>query len=141
MISKSVGHQKVIKIIRSSKNPEDAKNSLLKTKWKISKSSKLIKLVDNKSYKGLYSLSIDEVISILELRLEKLTALGINEIEIELKKLAELIIHYKKIINSKSELLNVISSDLQTIKDKFSFPRRTKIIDAILNYDIEETIH
>ena len=132
---------KVIKIIRSSKNPEDAKNSLLKTKWKISKSSKLIKLVDNKNYKGNYSLSSDQVVSILELRLQKLTALGINEIELELKKLSELIIMYKKIINSKNELLKVISSDLQTIKEKFSFPRRTKIIDAILNYDIEETIH
>ncbi len=132
---------KVIKIIRSSKNPDDAKNSLLKTKWKISKSSKLIKLVDNKNYKGTYNLSANQVDSILELRLQKLTALGINEIEQELKKLADLIIKYKKIINSKSELLKVISTDLQTIKEKFSFPRRTKIIDAILNYDIEETIH
>jgi len=132
---------KVIKIIRSSKNPDDAKNSLLKTKWKVSKSSKLIKLVDNKNYKGNYSLSSDQVISILELRLQKLTALGINEIEAELKKLADLIGKYKKIINSKNELLKVISGDLQTIKEKFSFPRRTKIIDAILNYDIEETIH
>ena len=132
---------KVIKIIRSSKNPDDAKNSLLKTKWKISKSSKLIKLVDNKNYKGTYNLTTNQVDSILELRLQKLTALGINEIEQELKKLADLIIKYKKIINSKSELLKVISTDLQTIKEKFSFPRRTKIIDAILNYDIEETIH
>ena len=132
---------KVIKIIRSSKNPEDAKNSLLNTKWKIIKSSKLIKLVDNKNYKGSYNLSLDQVVSILELRLQKLTALGINEIEIEIKKLAELIIKYKKIINSKKELLKVISADLQTIKEKFSFPRRSKIIDAILNYDIEETIH
>jgi len=132
---------KVIKIIRSSKNPDDAKNSLLKTKWKIVKSSKLIKLVDNKNYKGSYNLSTDQVVSILELRLQKLTALGINEIETELKKLADLIVKYKRIINSKSELLKVISSDLQTIKEKFSIPRRTKIIDTILNYDIEETIH
>jgi len=132
---------KVIKIIRSSKNPDDAKNSLLKTKWKIIKSSKLIKLVDNKNYKNSYNLSIEQVVSILELRLQKLTALGINEIELEIKKLAELIIKYKKIINSKNELLKVISTDLQNIKEKFSFPRRTKIIDAILNYDIEETIH
>ena len=132
---------KVIKIIRSSKNPEDAKNSLIKTKWKIIKSLKLLKLLDNKNYKGSYNLSIKQVVSILELRLQKLTALGINEIELEIKKLAELIIKYKKIINSKNELLKVISADLQMIKEKFSFPRRTKIIDAILNYDIEETIH
>ena len=131
---------KVIKIIRSSKNPDDAKNSLLKTNWKIVKSSKLIRLIDKKNYKNSYRLTSEQVVSILELRLQKLTALGINEIEIELKKLADLIIKYKKIINSKSELLKVISSDLQSIKEKFSFPRRTKIIDAILNYDIEETI-
>ncbi len=131
---------KVIKIIRSSKNPEEAKNSLLKTTWKINKASKLIKLVDSKNYKGNYALSKDQVTSILELRLQKLTAIGINEIEIEIKKLAEEISKYKKIINSKNELLNVISNDLKMIKDKFSVPRRTKIIDAVLNYDIEETI-
>ena len=131
---------KVIKIIRSSKNPEEAKNSLLKTTWKINQASKLIKLVDSKNYKGKYVLSKDQVISILELRLQKLTAIGINEIEIEIKKLAEEISKYKKIINSKNELLRVISNDLRTIKDKFSVPRRTKIIDAVLNYDIEETI-
>ena len=78
--------------------------------------------------------------SILELRLQKLTAIGINEIEIEIKKLAAEISKYKKIINSKNELLSVISNDLQMIKDKFSVPRRTQIIDAVLNYDIEETI-
>jgi DNA gyrase subunit A len=52
-----------------------------------------------------------------------------------------LISEYKKIINSKKELLKVISEELKTIKEKFAVPRRTKIIDAVLNYDIEETIH
>jgi DNA gyrase subunit A len=66
--------------------------------------------------------------------------LGINEIEVEIKKLADLIKGYKKIINSKKELLKVISEELKSIKEKFAVPRRTKIIDAILNYDIEETI-
>ncbi|MDA8858813.1 DNA gyrase subunit A [Candidatus Pelagibacter sp.] len=131
---------KIIKIIRSSKTPDDAKKSLLNTKWKINKSLKLISLVEDKKGKNLYSLSDPQVIAILELRLQKLTALGINEIEIEIKKLADLIKGYKKIINSKKELLNVISEELKTIKEKFAVPRRTKIIDAILNYDIEETI-
>merc|ERR1711966_196288 len=70
----------------------------------------------------------------------KLTALGINEIEIEIKKLSDLIVKYKKIISSKKELQKVISVELQNIKEKYSIPRRTKIIDAVLNYDIEETI-
>jgi len=131
---------KIIKIIRSSKTPDDAKKSLLSTKWKINKSLKLISLVEDKKGKNLYSLSDPQVVAILELRLQKLTALGINEIEIEIKKLADLIKGYKKIINSKKELLKVISEELITIKEKFAVPRRTKIIDAILNYDIEETI-
>ena len=131
---------KIIKIIRSSKTPDDAKKSLLSTKWKINKSLKLISLVEDKKGKNLYSLTDPQVIAILELRLQKLTALGINEIEVEIKKLADLIKDYKKIINSKKELLNVISEELKTIKEKFAVPRRTKIIDAVLNYDIEETI-
>ena len=131
---------KVIKIIRNSKNPEEAKISILKTKWKINKSKKLISLVEDKRKKDIYNLSEEQVNAILELRLQKLTALGINEIEVEIKKLAELISKYKKIISSKKELLKVISEELKNIREKYSTPRRTKIIDAVLNYDIEETI-
>ena len=130
---------KVIKIIRSSKTPDDAKKSILKTKWKINRSKKLISLVDNKKLNS-YSLSDSQVNAILELRLQKLTALGINEIEVEIKRLSELIVRYKKIISSKKELLKVISDELKNIKEKYSSPRRTKIIDAVLNYNIEETI-
>ena len=46
---------KIIKIIRGSKTPDDAKKSILKTKWKINKSQKMISLVENKKTKGLYS--------------------------------------------------------------------------------------
>jgi DNA gyrase subunit A len=131
---------KIIKVIRSSKTPDEAKKSLLMTKWKINKSLKLISLAEDKKGKDLYSLSEPQVVAILEIRLQKLTALGINEIEVEIKKLANLIVGYKKIISSKKVLSNVISEELKTIKEKFSVPRRTKIIDAVLNYDIEETI-
>jgi len=131
---------KVIKIIRSSKTPDDAKKILLNNKWKSSKSQNFIKLIENKKNTSQYVLSGHQVNAILELRLQKLTALGINEIKLEINKLSDLIIHYKKILNSKKELFKVISNELKLIKDKFSVPRRTKIIDAILNYDIEETI-
>ncbi len=131
---------KIIKIIRSSKTPDEAKKTLLKNKWKINKSLKLISLIDDKKGKKIYSLSEPQVVAILDLRLQKLTALGINEIEDEIKKLSNLIKSYKKIINSKKELLKVISEELKIIKEKFSVPRRTKIIDAVLNYNIEETI-
>jgi len=131
---------KVIKIIRNSKNPEDAKKLILKTKWKVNRSNKIISLVEGKKSKNIYNLSEPQVIAILELRLQKLTALGISEIEIEIKKLAEQIIKFNKIISSKKELFRVISEELKNIKEKFASPRRSKIIDAVLNYDIEETI-
>ncbi len=131
---------KVIKIIRSSKSPDEAKKVLLKNKWKSTKSQKFIKLIENKKNLLHYTLTEPQVNAILELRLQKLTALGINEIEMEINKLSNLIINYKKILNSKKELLKVISNELKMIKEKFSVPRRTQIIDAVLNYDIEETI-
>ena len=131
---------KIIKIIRNSKTPDEAKEKLLKNTWSVNKSSKLIKLVENKNSKNSYKLSHEQVLAILDLRLQKLTALGINEIEIELKKLVEMIIQFKKILNSKKELFQVISKELKEIKDKFATPRKTQIIDAVLNYDIEETI-
>ena len=131
---------KIIKLIRNSKTPIEAKKSIIKLKWKINKSQKIISLIENKKIKGMYIFSETQVNAILELKLQKLTAIGINEIEIEIKHLAELISNYKKIISSKKELLKVISKDLMEIKEKFSIKRRTNIIDAVLNYDIEETI-
>ena len=55
----------------------------------MNKSSKLIKLVESKKSKNFYKFSLEQVLAILDLRLQKLTALGINEIEVELKKLIE----------------------------------------------------
>ena len=130
----------VIKVIKKSSTVELAKKSLLSKKWKINKTKNLLKLIKSEKSGTSYSLSENQVIAILELRLQKLTAYGINEIEAEIKKLSELINEYNKILKSKKELFNVIINELQKIKDKFSVKRRTKIIDAVLNYNIEETI-
>ena len=113
---------------------------MLSKKWKIKKSTKLISLIEKKKNITSYSLSNEQVNAILELRLQKLTAYGIGEIENEISKLAELIIEYNKIINSKKELYKLIVRELENIKDKFASPRKTQIIDAVLNYNIEETI-
>ena len=130
----------IIKIIKNSKNNDEAKKNLLSKKWKIKKSSKLISTIEKKKNVLSYSLTNEQVIAILELRLQKLTAFGISEIESEINKLAKLIIDLNKILNSKKELYNLIKNELNNIKDKYSVPRRTKIIDAVLNYNIEETI-
>ncbi len=130
----------VIRIIKNSKNTEAAKKSLLSKKWKIKKSVKLISLIEKKKSPTNYSLSDEQVNSILELKLQKLTAFGIGEIELEINKLSELIIKYNKILNSKKELYKLIIEELSEIKAKFAVPRRSKITDAALNYSIEETI-
>tara|TARA_Y100000590_G_scaffold184419_1_gene210180 strand:+ start:3079 stop:5685 length:2607 start_codon:yes stop_codon:yes gene_type:complete len=130
----------IIKIIKNSDTVEKAKKTLLDKKWKINKTGKLIKLIDSEKLKSSYSFSEFQVNAILDLRLQKLTTFGINEIQSEIVKLAELINSYLKILKSKKELFNSIIDELNQIKDKFSVKRRTKIIDAVLNYNIEETI-
>ena len=130
----------IIRIIKNSKDNQAAKKNLLSKKWKIKKSTKLITLIEKKKNITSYSLSEKQVSAILELRLQKLTAFGINEIENEINSLSKIIIELNKIINSKKELYKLIKNELINIKDKFSVPRRTKIIDAVLNYNIEETI-
>jgi len=130
----------IIKIIKNSENTESAKKSLLRKKWKINKTSKLLKLIKSEKSGSSYSFSEKQVLAILELKLQKLTAFGINEIETEIKKLATLISSYEKLLKSKKELFNLIIEELIMIKEKFSVKRRSKIIDAVLNYNIEETI-
>ena len=130
----------VIKIIKNSATTELAEKSLLNKKWKITKTSRLLKLINSEKSRASYSLSETQVLAILELKLQKLTAFGINEIETEIKKLAELIKKYEKLLKSKKELFNVIIDELNIIKEKFSVKRRTKILDLALNYNIEETI-
>tara|TARA_B100000941_G_scaffold96279_1_gene67044 strand:- start:15999 stop:18572 length:2574 start_codon:yes stop_codon:yes gene_type:complete len=130
----------VIKIIKSSKDTDTAKKNLLSKKWKIKKSLKMINLIEKKKNISSYQLSKHQVEAILDLRLQKLTAYGIGEIESEIRKLSTLILEFNKIINSKKSLYELIINELNKIKDKFSNPRKTKIIDAVLNYNIEETI-
>ena len=109
----------VIKIIKNSKDTDSAKKNLLLKKWRIQKSIKLVTLIEKRKNTGSYSLSETQVSSILELRLQKLTAYGIGEIESEINKLSNLIIEFNKILNSKKELYKLISEELLEIKASF----------------------
>ena len=109
-------------------------------KWKIKKSTKIINLIEKKKNISSYQLSKYQVDAILDLKLQKLTAYGIGEIESEIEKLSKLILEFNKLLSSKKALYKLITDELEKIKDKFSSPRKTKIIDAVLNYNIEETI-
>jgi len=132
----------IISIIRKSKTPNDAKVSLLKKTWNFKKSKldKNILNINELSDLDHYQLSDFQVKAILDLRLQKLTAIGYDEINDELSELYELIIKLKKILNDKTELINLIKNELIGIKNKFSTPRKTKIIDQITSVEVEDVI-
>lgn len=132
----------IISIIRKSKTPNDAKVSLLKKTWNFKKSKldKNILNINELSDLNHYQLSDFQVKAILDLRLQKLTAIGYDEINDELSELYELIINLKKILNDKTELINLIKKELIYIKNKFSTPRKTKIIDQITSVEVEDVI-
>ena len=132
----------VISIIRKSKDPSEAKATLLKKVWSFQKSKidKDVLEVNELSTKREYQLSDHQVKAILELRLQKLTNIGHEEINSELQDLYKLIVKYKKILNDKKELQNLIKTELAEIKKKFAVPRRTKLVGAVENVDVEDVI-
>ena len=132
----------IISIIRKSKTPNDAKISLLKKTWNFKKSKldKNILNINELIDLAHYQLSDFQVKAILDLRLQKLTAIGYDEINNELSELYELIIKLKRILNDKTELINLIKNELIGIKNKFSTPRKTKIIDQITSVEVEDVI-
>ncbi len=122
----------VIEIIKSSKDPSSAKIELLKTKWKSSDVKDILELIDDprqiKNDKDIY-LTEDQAKSILELRLQRLTALGKGELEEELKTLSDNINEYLSILRDKNKLQSVIKDELENVKQEFSSPRKTEIAD------------
>ena len=122
----------VIEIIKSSKDPSSAKIELLKTKWKSSDVKDILELIDDprqiKNDKDIY-LTEDQAKSILELRLQRLTALGKGELEEELKTLSDNINEYLSILRDKNKLQSVIKDELKNVKQEFASPRKTEIAD------------
>ena len=132
----------IIAIIRKSKNPNDAKTILQNKQWNFKKSkiNKDILDVSDLSNKEQYYLSDYQVRAILELRLQKLTAIGHEEINQEISDLHKLIIKYKEILNDRNALLTQIKNELKDIKSKFANSRKTKIINKVENFDIDDVV-
>jgi DNA gyrase subunit A len=132
----------IISIIRKSKNPNEAKTTLQNKLWSFKKSKidQNVLDVSDLANKDHYNLSDYQVRAILELRLQKLTAIGYEEINQEISDLYKLIIQYKKILNDRNALLEQIKKELNDIKAKFSIPRKTKIVNQIENFDIDDVV-
>ena len=134
----------IIKVIRSSPDPATARDYMLKKKWIPKNVESLIKLIDDPRHKiakdGTYMLSTDQVQAILDLRLQRLTAIGRDEIEKELNSIGEQIKEYLEILTNRKVLDNLIEKELIEAKESFGIPRKTEITDLELDVDDEDLI-
>jgi len=134
----------VISIIRTSPDPATARARLLERAWPAHDVEPLIKLIDDPRHtvtdEGTYYLSEEQVKAILDLRLQRLTALGRDEIGDELNKLGEEIKDYLKILRSRERIIEIIRNEMIEVRDRFGTPRRTQILDVAGDVDDEDLI-
>jgi len=134
----------VIKLIKASKDSEEAKKLLLEKEWQATDIADLIHLIgdpnDKSDENGLYKLSINQAKAILELRLQRLTGLEREKIVDELKEIVTSIVEYLAILRSRSKLMNIMKDEFIQIKEQFAVPRRTEILDIEINQDVESLI-
>ena len=123
----------VIALIRRSKDAGEAREALMGRAWPAKDLGPLIALIADPRHSlgadNNYRLSDEQARAILDLRLQRLTALGIDEIAEELQKLAREISEYLDILRSRLRVMNIIKDELTQIKTDFATPRRTEIIE------------
>jgi DNA gyrase subunit A len=108
----------VIKVIRGSKNPPQAKEGLMNN----------------------FSLSETQAQAILEMRLQKLTGLEVEKVVEEYKALIKIISHLKGILDSKTQRMDIIKNELFEIRDLYGDERRTEIIPVDMDFSMEDMI-
>jgi len=123
----------VIRLIRASKDATEAREALMGRDWPARQLEPLIALIADPRHRlkadGTYRLSDEQARAILDLRLQRLTQLGLEEITEELEKLAIEIKDYLEILGSRERIRNIIKTELAQIKTDFATPRRTEIVD------------
>lgn len=133
----------VVRIIRSSASPAEAREKLSVRDWPIAEIASYIRLVEAVETEvtgDSYRLSETQIRAILELRLHRLTALGRDEIGSELKGLAASIEELLSILADRVKLYAVMREELVTVRDEFATPRRTEIAPAADGIDDEDLI-
>jgi DNA gyrase subunit A len=134
----------MIRLIRAAKDANEARDELLKREWPARDVAAMVTLIDDPrhsvSASGTTWLSAEQVKAILDLRLQRLTALGRDEIKAELDKLAEEIADYLDILRSRARIQTIVKDELAAIRTKFATPRRTLIIDQEGEMEDEDLI-
>ena len=134
----------VVATIRSSADPAEARLRLMTRRWPAGEIIPFIRLIDDPTHPvnddGTYNLSELQARAILDLRLQRLTAMGVKEITDELLELAGKIKDYLEILGSRDRIMAIISDELREVRALFAVPRRTEIVDWAGDMEDEDLI-
>ncbi len=134
----------IVATIRSSTDAAEARVRLMERRWPAGDIAGYIRLIDDPSHTvnedGTYNLSEIQARAILDLRLQRLTQLGVKEVTDELEELSAKIKDYLDILRSRTRIMAIISDELAEVKEKFAVPRRTEIVDWSGDMEDEDLI-
>ncbi len=134
----------IIALIRKAPDPATARTQLMERDWPAKDVAPLVELIADPRHKvsaeGTYKLSEEQAKAILDLRLQRLTALGRDEIGDELKGLGAQISDYLDILRSRSRIIDIIKDELNELKEQFGTPRRTEITEMMGEVEDEDLI-
>ena len=123
----------VVATIRSSADAAEARERLMERRWPAHDIVEYLRLIDDPLHPvnedGTYNLSEIQARAILDLRLQRLTQIGVKEVTDELQTLADSIRDYLAILASRERIMGIISAELREVRDLFAVPRRTEIVD------------
>lgn len=134
----------IVATIRSSADAAEAREKLMTRRWPAADIADYIRLIDDPTHTmnddGTYNLSETQARAILELRLQRLTQIGVKEVTDELEELARKIKEYLEILSSRERIMGIIGDELREVRDNFAVPRRTEIVDWSGDMEDEDLI-
>jgi len=134
----------VVATIRSSADAAEARSRLMTRAWPAAEIADYIKLIDDPTHTvnadGTYNLSEIQARAILDLRLQRLTQIGVKEVTDELEALAGKIKEYLAILRSRDRIMEIISNELKEVREMFAVPRRSEIVDWSGDMEDEDLI-
>ncbi|WP_442753639.1 DNA gyrase subunit A [Methylocystis sp. JAN1] len=134
----------VIRLIRNSPDAAAAREALMARDWPAKDMAPLVELIADPRHKlshdGTIRLSEAQARAILDLRLQRLTALGREEIAEALNKLAAEIAEYLDILGSREKLFGIVKDEMSAVKEAYATPRRTEILDSDGDVEDEDLI-
>ncbi len=134
----------IVATIRQSADAAEAREKLMTRRWPARDILPYIALIDDPTHTanddGTYNLSEAQARAILELRLQRLTQIGVKEVTDELELLAGKIKEYLEILGSRERIMGIIADELRETKELFAVPRRTEIVDWSGDMEDEDLI-